>query len=98
MTARWGHCGPPEATEFRLWAPTARAVQLFLYPDGGSAQPLLSMELARRDRGVWQCRVPGNLDGQYYDFTVTDAEGVTRRTCRPLGGRLRAGRGAQHGH
>ena len=73
----------PEATEFRLWAPTARAVQLFLYPDGGSSQPLLCMELARRDRGVWQCRVPGNLDGQYYDFTVTDAEGVTRRTADP---------------
>ena len=32
---------------------------------------------------MWQCRVPGDLDGCYYDFAVTDREGVCRRTADP---------------
>ena len=73
----------PAATVFALWAPTAQAVRLSLYPDGAASPARLTLALARGDRGVWRCRVEGDLDGVYYDYTVTDAAGVTRRTADP---------------
>ena len=73
----------PQATRFALWAPTARRVELSLYEDGCSGAPQLTTELARAGRGVWQVLLEGDLDGRYYDFSVTDSEGVTRRTADP---------------
>ena len=73
----------PAATRFALWAPTARQVSLSLYAEGTGGGPLLTVDLARGGRGVWEAVVEGDLDGRYYDFAVTDCEGVTRRTADP---------------
>ena len=73
----------PAATRFALWAPTARQVSLSLYAEGTGGGPLLTVDLARGGRGVWEAVVEGDLDGRYYDFSVTDSEGVTRRTADP---------------
>ena len=73
----------PAATRFALWAPTARQVSLSLYAEGTGGGPLLTVDLARGGRGVWEAVVEGDLDGRYYDFAVTDSEGVTRRTADP---------------
>ena len=73
----------PAATRFALWAPTARQVCLSLYAEGTGGGPLLTVDLARGGRGVWEAVVEGDLDGRYYDFAVTDCEGVTRRTADP---------------
>ncbi len=73
----------PEATRFALWAPTARQVSLHLYADGTEGEPRLSIDLVRGQRGVWEATAEGDLDGCYYDFSVTDSEGVTRRTADP---------------
>ena len=73
----------PAATRFALWAPTARQVSLSLYAEGTGGGPLLTVDLARGRRGVWEAVVEGDLDGRYYDFAVTDCEGVTRRTADP---------------
>ena len=73
----------PAATRFALWAPTARQVSLSLYAEGTGGGPLLTVDLARGGRGVWETVVEGDLDGRYYDFAVTDCEGVTRRTADP---------------
>jgi len=57
-------------TAFRLWAPTARAVSVCVYPDAHgdakSARPL------QRDAatGAWALSLPGARDGQYYTFLV----------------------------
>ena len=79
LGAQW----TPDATRFALWAPTAQAVQLCLYPDGGGSPAARTLELHRAGHGVWQCEVPGNWDGCYYDYTVTDFEGTARRTADP---------------
>lgn len=71
------------STRFALWAPTARKVTLSLYETGTGGAALLMVDLDRGERGVWQAELPGNLDGRYYDYTVTDSEGVTRRTADP---------------
>ena len=78
-----GALSTPQSTSFTLWAPTARQVTLSLYADGTSAEPLLMMDLAREERGIWRAELPGNQDGRYYDFLVTDSEGITRRTADP---------------
>ena len=73
----------PQATTFALWAPTARAVVLSLYRSGTGGEALYTLPLARGERGVWRAAAEGDLDGVYYDYTVTDAEGVARRTADP---------------
>ena len=73
----------PASTRFALWAPTARQVALHLYEDGAAGSPLLTLELSRGQRGVWEAVAEGDLDGRYYDFSVTDSDGITRRTADP---------------
>ena len=79
LGALWG----PEATRFALWAPTARSVSLSVYDSGAGGAPALTLEMARGARGVWQAELAGNWDGRYYDFAVTDSDGVTRATADP---------------
>ena len=73
----------PQATRFALWAPTARAWSCPCMRMAAPARPQLTTELARAGQGVWQVLLEGDLDGRYYDFSVTDSEGVTRRTADP---------------
>lgn len=74
-------CSGP-GTLFRLWAPTAEAVQLRLYEAGEGGEAVEQCRLERRDRGLWQTRRPQRLSGVYYDYLVT-VDGVTRRTADP---------------
>jgi pullulanase/glycogen debranching enzyme len=63
--------GPQASTRFALWAPTARQVQLCLYPDPRSPSTA-RLELHREaTSGVWQLQQPGDARGRYYRFAVT---------------------------
>ena len=72
----------PETTTFRLWAPTARAVQLNLYAEGEGGAPLAQVPMDPEGRGVWRFQAAGDLHGMYYDYLVT-ALGETRSTADP---------------
>lgn len=57
-------------TRFRVWAPTARAAALCVYPDAkGDAKSLLPLQ---RDAatGAWSLSLSGERDGQYYTYLV----------------------------
>ena len=56
---------------FRLWAPTARSVRLFVYDDPDAAKEIYPM--VEGDSGVWEIRVgdPGWLNRKYYLYEVT---------------------------
>jgi pullulanase/glycogen debranching enzyme len=58
------------ATTFKLWAPTAQRVALCLYARGSGQAT--SLQRMRRDAasGVWSLRVPRNLQGHYFAYTV----------------------------
>ncbi|WP_254775297.1 alpha-1,6-glucosidase domain-containing protein [Pseudoxanthomonas sp. GM95] len=58
------------ATQFALWAPTARAVQLCLYHD--DASDAFEMQPMTRDAatGVWQRHFAGRRGGTFYRFLV----------------------------
>lgn len=60
----------PEATTFRLWSPTAQAVQLHLYEAGDGGAPAATHALDEGANGLWSKTLPGDLHGTYYTFQV----------------------------
>ena len=63
--------GPQASTRFAVWAPTARQVQLCLYPDARSPSTE-RLDLQRdADSGVWQLQKAGDARGRYYRYAVT---------------------------
>lgn len=72
----------PSGTLFRLWAPTAEKVHLYLFEEGTGDGLLDAVELTPVDRGVWIYETRHNLDGIYYEYDVT-VDGTTRRTADP---------------
>ena len=60
-------------TQFKLWAPTARAVWLCLHANGDAAAPALQPpQPLRRDgtTGIWQSQLPHDLRGHTYTYLV----------------------------
>jgi len=72
----------PEGTTFRLWSPTAQAVELRLYANGTDGDPTEQVAMSLAAHGVWIYECARNLDGCYYDFQVT-VDGVARTTADP---------------
>lgn len=66
-----------ESTTFKVWAPTAKAVEVQLYATGsdetGAAIPdaYTMTGGSKNDKGVWTVTVPGDLKGKYYTYKVT---------------------------
>jgi pullulanase len=56
-------------TMFRLFAPRATAVNLYLYKKPG-AQYYAKHAMKIDGHGVWEIALKGNLEGIYYDYTV----------------------------
>jgi pullulanase len=60
----------PKATEFALWAPTARTVDLCIY-DSGSGRASLGFSMSRIGAtGVWQRRLQPGMRGKYFSYVV----------------------------
>ena len=71
----------PDATTFRLWAPTAKAVTLRLYTTGSDLEPgskaLGSHALQPLYDGAWELELSGDLAGTYYDYALTFEDSKT---------------------
>jgi pullulanase len=63
-----------EKTVFRLWAPTARLVELRLYHSGKSGKPFKIIHMELSGCGTWLHEEPNNLEGCFYTFKVFDGE------------------------
>jgi pullulanase/glycogen debranching enzyme len=61
------------ATTFRLFAPRAEMVKLFLYKNRSGDQAYRVVDLSRDADGVWEFSVDEDLHGIYYDYTVHGA-------------------------
>jgi len=55
---------------FRLWSPTAAAVQVLLYAKGDGGEPLEIHALNGIGDGSWERQLRGDLHGTYYTFRV----------------------------
>lgn len=60
----------PEQTTFRLWAPEAEGVWVNLYPTGKETKAYQRAAMESSVKGTWVVTVSGNLDRQYYTYTV----------------------------
>ena len=76
-----GNTYQPDATSFRLWAPTASDVQLLLY-DSESDPLERQIAMQRNENGTWYLRVAGDLQNWYYLYEVT-VHTVTQKTVDP---------------
>ncbi|ASV31182.1 type I pullulanase [Maribacter cobaltidurans] len=65
----WPHY-TKDATDFKLWAPTAEEVKLNLYSTGNDADLLETHQLTHNKNGVWNIKIKGDLNGTYYTFQV----------------------------
>ena len=72
-----------EKTTFKVRAPTAEKVMLHLYTAGSTGEAgekeLLQVEMKKREQGIYEKQVKGDLHGVYYTFSVT-VDGETRET------------------
>lgn len=64
----------PAKTTFRLWAPTAHAVELRLYSAGENGEPLKTVNLQKDVDGTWVHSENGNIANRFYTFKVNDGE------------------------
>ena len=60
-----------EEVQFRLWAPTAQSVRLFVYDDPHATVPAI-YPMTQNDRGVWETRIGESdwLNRKYYLYEV----------------------------
>lgn len=73
-----------EKTIFRVWAPTAKAVKVYLYKGGrdGAADMEGTVELKSDVNGTWVGEKEGDLAGKYYKYSVDFADSSVT-TCDP---------------
>jgi pullulanase/glycogen debranching enzyme len=59
-------------TVFRIFAPRAERVGLYLYKeaDDTPAQAWKTLDMASKPQGIWEAVIEGDLHGAYYDMTV----------------------------
>ena len=70
------------ATTFRVWAPTAKAVNVNLYPTGNDSAAIGSYAMQADVNGTWVLTIQGNLHGKYYTYTAT-VDGQEVEACDP---------------
>lgn len=57
-------------TTFRIFAPRAERIKLYLYRNPEDEASYATHELGMDDQGVWEIVIKENLKGVYYDYTV----------------------------
>lgn len=61
-----------DKTTFVLWAPIASEVKLALYDAGNDCDAKEVKNMVKGEKGVWTLEVPGDLNGVYYNYLVTN--------------------------
>jgi len=82
FTGELGALYSKDKTEFCLWAPTATAAYVNLYPDGHQSDRSEELEMEPIGHGAWQAVKSGDLDGVYYTFSV-DVNGRINEAIDP---------------
>ncbi len=70
------------STYFRLWAPSASSVELFLYKEGSECASFRRESLNKYSDGHWEARIDEDLEYTYYDYLIF-TNGNEYRTIDP---------------
>ena len=73
-----------EKTVFKVWSPSASAVELKIYAAGNSSVCASSHSMKMLEKGVWSITLDGDWKNTYYTYLVT-VGGVSRETARRPG-------------
>jgi pullulanase len=57
-------------TLFKVWAPGAERVKLRLYEAGNGGAAFKTVDLTKKENGVWQTAMLGDIKNKYYTFQV----------------------------
>lgn len=77
---------------FKVWAPTVFTMSLVLYDTGGNEEEVTFSGLRdsgriysmqRREGGVWEVRLNGDLKGKYYMYRAVFADGTLNEAVDP---------------
>lgn len=79
-----GNVYTPEQTSFRLWAPTAEAVQLALYQAGDGDCLIERIPMQKGESGTWLHIQSGDCQGMYYTYEVS-VDGKVNESQDPYG-------------
>ncbi len=60
----------PQQSAFKLWAPTAKTVSVILFDDERS-ESSKHVTMQRDADGIWSASIPGDLDGKYYLYEIS---------------------------
>ncbi len=77
-----GNTYTPQQTQFRVWAPTATAVNLVTYPNASSSAGVVVTPMVQSVNGTWLLAIKGDLNGTIYNYRVT-VGGVEREAVDP---------------
>ncbi len=64
----------PKASSFRVWAPTAKHVEVLLFRTGHEDETPRIISMERSVSGTWALTVAGDLRHQYYRYRLVHAE------------------------
>ena len=64
----------PEKTKIKIWAPTAKIVELRLYKDGQAGEAFHKTNLQQTGDGIWSTILTGDYEGKFYTFKINDGE------------------------
>ncbi|MCF6332588.1 MAG: type I pullulanase [Draconibacterium sp.] len=64
----------PEKTKIKIWAPTAKIIELRLYKDGLSGEAYHKTNLQNLEDGIWSTVLQGDYNGKFYSFKINDGE------------------------
>ena len=73
----------PTATTIKLWAPTAKAVSIALFPNA-TIQSSTSIPMSRDKDGLWSATLKGDMDGKYYLYEIFQTGAKPGQTNRFL--------------
>ncbi|MCD6354890.1 MAG: type I pullulanase [Prolixibacteraceae bacterium] len=63
-----------EKTFVKIWAPTAKVVELRLYKDGKTGEAYHKTQLQPSGNGTWSTVLTGDYEGRFYSFRINDGD------------------------
>lgn len=69
-----------EASEFKVWSPTAEEVRIKLYEKGNDGQPSETHQMDFSKNGLWSKKILGDFNGVYYTYQIRIKENWLEET------------------
>ena len=64
----------PKLCKFKVWAPTADGVKLFLFDNGSEGGAYRTLDMKYDENGTWKIEIEEDLKGKFYTFQIKIGE------------------------